>query len=132
MPLARRKRVRWTGILAGLTALAFAPVAGEGMLQTTPPPQPPHAIYPTPQAKGLNDDDREQTKQQGYDAANAERKREIADDSAKLLKLATELKAEVDKTNKDTLSVEVIRKADAIEKLARDVKQKMKLATGPG
>jgi hypothetical protein len=66
-------------------------------------------------------------KQQNYAAANAERKKQIADDSAKLLKLATDLKAEVDKTTKDTLSLNVIRKADEIERLAHSVKEKMKL-----
>jgi hypothetical protein len=40
------------------------------------------------------------------------------------------LKAEVDKTNKDMLSLNVIRKADEIEKLAHDVKEKMKLTIG--
>jgi hypothetical protein len=62
-----------------------------------------------------------------FTAANAERKKQIADDSTKLLKLATDLKTEVDKTTKDTLSLNVIRKADEIEKLAHDVKEKMKL-----
>jgi hypothetical protein len=62
-----------------------------------------------------------------FTAANAERKKQIADDSIKLLKLATDLKSEVDKTTKDTLSLNVIRKADEIEKLAHDVKEKMKL-----
>jgi hypothetical protein len=69
-------------------------------------------------------------KQQNIKPANAERKRQVADDSAKLLKLATELKTEVDKTDKDTLSLTVIRKADAIEKLAHNVKEKMKPTVG--
>ena len=73
----------------------------------------------------------EQTaKQQNLDAANAERKKQIADDSAKLLKLATDLKTEVDKTDKDTLSLNVIRKADEIERLAHNVKEKTKLTRG--
>jgi ribosomal protein L9 len=74
----------------------------------------------------------QQAKQKNYEAANAERKRQIAEDSANLLKLAVELKTEVDKTNKDVLSITVIRKADAIEKLARQVKEKMKLTVGAG
>ena len=65
-----------------------------------------------------------------FDAANAERRKQIAEDSARLLALATDLKAEVDKTDKDTLSMTVVRKADEIEKLARAVKEKMKLTTG--
>jgi hypothetical protein len=66
-----------------------------------------------------------------FDAANDERRRQIAEDSGKLLKMATDLKAEVDKTTKDTLSLSVIRKADEIEKLAHNVKEKMKLTTEP-
>jgi hypothetical protein len=69
-------------------------------------------------------------KQQEYDAANEERKRQIDSDSAKLLKLATDLKADVDKTDKDTLPVSATRKAEEIERLAHDVKEKMKLASG--
>jgi hypothetical protein len=64
------------------------------------------------------------------ESLNAERKKQIADDSARLLKLATDLKAEVDKTTKDTLSIGVIRKADAIEKLARAVKEQARPAAG--
>ena len=40
--------------------------------------------------------------------------------------MALALKAEVDKTTKDTLSLNVIKKADEIEKLAKSVKEKMK------
>jgi hypothetical protein len=36
----------------------------------------------------------------------------------------------VDKTTKDTLSLSVIRKAGEIEKLAHNVKEKMKLTVG--
>jgi len=72
----------------------------------------------------------EQTKKQNFEAANLERKKQIAEDSAKLLKLATDLKTEIDKTNKDTLSLSVIRKAEEIERLAHIVKEKMKLTMG--
>jgi hypothetical protein len=71
-----------------------------------------------------------QADKQNFDAANLERRKQLAADSARLLKLATDLKAEVDKTTKDTLSLSVIRKADEIEKLAHSVKEKMKLAPG--
>jgi hypothetical protein len=70
----------------------------------------------------------QQARDKNYTAANIERKKQIADDTAKLLKLASDLKSEVDKTTKDTLSLNVIRKADEIEKLAHDVKEKMKLS----
>ena len=83
---------------------------------------------PDPNAQMAQHD--QQAAQKSFAAANAERKKQIADDSAKLLKLATALKAEVDKTTKDTLSLSVIRKADEIEKLAHSVKEKMKLTAG--
>jgi hypothetical protein len=50
----------------------------------------------------------------------------LADDTAKLLTLANELKAELDKSSKDTLSLSVIRKAEQVEKLAHKVRDEMK------
>jgi len=52
------------------------------------------------------------------------RQTEIVDDSANLLKLANSLKAEVDKTTQDTLSLVVIRHADEIERLAHKMRTK--------
>jgi len=72
----------------------------------------------------------QQGNQQGFAVANAERWKQISIESDQLLTLAIALKAEVDKTNKDTLSLNVIRKADEIEKLAHNVKEKMKLTVG--
>ena len=51
-------------------------------------------------------------------------KKQIYDDGASLLKLANTLKAEVDKTTADTLSLAVIRRADEIEKLAHKMRTK--------
>jgi hypothetical protein len=50
------------------------------------------------------------------------RKQEITSECADILKMATDLKAEVDKTSKDTLSVTVVRKASEIEQLAHKVR----------
>lgn len=63
--------------------------------------------------------------------AEDQRKKQIADESTQLLSMALALKAEVDKTNKDVLSINVIRKADEIEKLAHTVKEKIKQSAGP-
>lgn len=59
-------------------------------------------------------------------ARNEERQKELKADTEKLLELATELKQFVDKTNSSVLSVDVIHKAEEIEKLAKKVKEKMK------
>ncbi len=51
---------------------------------------------------------------------------EMKRDSQKLLQLATELKQYVDSTGEDILSIEVLRKAEEMEKLARQVKNDMR------
>lgn len=58
--------------------------------------------------------------------ANEQRQAELKRDTEKLLKLSTELKVYVDKTNENVLSMDVIKKADEIEKLAHSVKTKMR------
>ncbi len=57
---------------------------------------------------------------------NSERQKRLEVDTQKLLSLATELKEQVDKTDKNILSVDVIKKADEIERLAKSVKERMK------
>ena len=74
---------------------------------------------PTQQGSGLN------TKQ-----TETVRKQQIASDSVKLLQMAVELKAEMDKSSKDTLSLNIVRKADAITRLAHDLKEEMKQNSG--
>jgi len=58
--------------------------------------------------------------------ANQQRQADLKRDTEKLLKLSTELKEYVDKSNENVLSVDVVRKAEEIEKLARSVKMKMR------
>jgi hypothetical protein len=58
--------------------------------------------------------------------ANQSRQAVLKADTDRLLKLAVELKDYVDKTNENVLSLEVLKKADEIEKLAHSVKDKMK------
>jgi len=128
------RRRRAIACLVGLAALAGAAHSGQ---QTQPNPcKPIHPeVLTAPPDANEQMRMREQQEQQqkadtNYSAANNERRKQIGEDSAKLLKLATELKTEVDKSNKDTLSLGVIRKAEEIEKLAHSVKEKMKLTVG--
>ena len=58
--------------------------------------------------------------------ANEQRQAQLKRDTDKLLKLSQELKAYVDKSNENVLSLDVIKKADEIEKLAHSVKTKMR------
>jgi len=58
--------------------------------------------------------------------AAKERVATLKNDTDKLLKLSTELKAYVDKSDENVLSLDVIKKAEEIEKLAKSVRDKMK------
>ena len=58
--------------------------------------------------------------------AAKERVAALKSDTDKLLKLSVELKSVVDKSDENVLSLDVIKKAEEIEKLARSVKDKMK------
>ncbi len=57
---------------------------------------------------------------------NQERQANLKKDTDKLLQIATELKQKVDKTNENQLSLEVIRKTEEVEKLAKAIRDKMK------
>lgn len=55
-----------------------------------------------------------------------QRQHEIEGDTQKLFSLAQELKDDVGKSTKDQMSLDVIKKAEEIEKLAKSVKDKMR------
>lgn len=65
--------------------------------------------------------DRERAKK-----ANELRQEEIKRDTEKLFQLSTELKDFVDKSNQGILSLDALKKAEQIEKLAHSVKSKIK------
>ena len=86
-------------------------------------PRPPR----DPLAPATDDDDpRTRLTREMAKKANEERHVALKNDTDKLLKLAVELKSYVDKSNASVLSVEVVKKAEEIEKLAHTVKDKMK------
>jgi hypothetical protein len=58
--------------------------------------------------------------------ASQERQALLRSDTDRLVKLTAELKDYVDKSNENVLSLDVVKKAEEIEKLARSVKDKMK------
>jgi hypothetical protein len=59
--------------------------------------------------------------QQMKQQRNALRQRKLLEKTQQLQQLSDELRAEVAKTDKDTLSVDVIRKSEQIEKLAKSI-----------
>jgi hypothetical protein len=75
---------------------------------------------------GPQDDARSKMERDMAKRANEERYAALKRDTDKLLRLSTELKAYVDKSSQNTLSLDVVKKAEEIEKLAHSVKEKMK------
>jgi predicted protein tyrosine phosphatase len=90
--------------------------AGDGNSSSADPPFRRNQVDPAEKQM-----EREHAKQ-----LNKARQAAIKRDTDKLLDLATELKNYVDKSNEHVLSLEVVRKAEEIEKLAHQVKAKMK------
>jgi hypothetical protein len=102
-----------TGPFSGQT-----PGSGHGSQQQQTPSLP--SVVPPDMATSP------QMEQDQAKMRNVDRQKQLVLDTQKLLALANELKTDVDKSSKDTLSLDVIRKADEIEKLAHSVKEKMK------
>lgn len=97
-----------------------------GLTQSRPVPPPPGQRVDISGAPVNEDEARDRLSHDMAKKANQERAAAIKTDTEKLLKLAVELKASVDKSSENVLSLDVIKKAEEIEKLAHSVKDKMK------
>jgi hypothetical protein len=124
----RVQLVAWTLSIG----LLFA-VHGNAQTGNTHPPNPSWQATPAaPPLKpellpnGEADEAQQRQSREIAKKANLERQAALKTDADKLLKLATELKTSVDKSSENVLSLEVMKKAEEIEKLAHSVKDKMK------
>src|SRR3954463_11398976 len=95
-------------------------VPGAAIPTTLAAPQQ-HRNEPPPPDPTLEKMQKEAEKQR-----NEKRQSDLQRDADQLYKLAGELKKSVGSTNEHVLSLEVIRKAEEIEKLAKSVRTKMK------
>jgi hypothetical protein len=126
--------MKWTLSLQGFAELLFAAalilmvLQGTNAMAQLPDPTPaPDASSPGNQRQRDTEDPwTAQQKRELAKKQNVFRQQEIKQDTDKLLELATELKQYVDKTNENIISLDVIKKAEQIEKLAKSVKDKMK------
>jgi hypothetical protein len=128
-------KLRW-GIL-GLGAAGVLLVAGSsavsqatdtGQMQQAPTMQTPPFGTSPPFGESPNGSDpmQRQRQEKMEKARNVDRQKQLEKDTDKLLSLAKELKEEVGKSNADMLSVDVVKKAAEIEKLAKSVKDRMR------
>ena len=117
-----RKRVGWLCALGCVAALVLATGIGllRGNAQQASIPLP---AIDLPKASSTHTSPTEQTDKKQLESTPSDASKQgVAGECADLLKMATALKSEVDKTTKDTLSLTVIRKADEIQELARKVR----------
>ena len=127
---ARHALQSWKApVIAGWIALASSPgFAGS-------PPQGPTQVQPRPivipnrtlDPHELKELELKNSKRRNLDAENAARKRVIDDETNKLLILARDLKAKADRIGSGALTTTMVREAEVIEVLAKDVQEEMKL-----
>ena len=113
----------WGLLVSIALQIACRPIAAQG------PPISPQTGMPDAAGRRTGEEQDSVQKEMMLKMQNKRseaRQQEIVKDTSKLLALATELKSAVDKTNKDVLSIDVIKKADEIEKLSRSIKERMK------
>jgi hypothetical protein len=129
-------RTRRVPVAQGIaTALVLAAIMGNS--QQAPPPRTPHPIL-LPEANHLPDVNdqlklnQQNSKKLNFEAANVERKRQIDDETTKLLILARDLKTKMDGLGGGPLPPVLVKEASVIEILANDVKIKMKMTVGGG
>lgn len=102
-----------------LASLSAAPAFCHAQNRAMPRP-------PLPSQTAPEDPDQAKRERELAKRANEQRQEQLKRDTENLYKLATELKQYVDKSNQNTLSVDVIRKAEEIERLAHSIRDKMK------
>jgi len=108
----------------GQPAAPSPPVESHPPVQVSPPAEsrPPAPANPPAQAVAAEQPAPPPDPPLSSDPAE----RQLQIDTAHLLQLTEELKAELDKAGNNTLSLAALRKADEVQKLARALKERMK------
>jgi hypothetical protein len=126
------------GALLVLSPLTFAQAPQDSSSQNTPPPSGSKssdaAKTPPADAKAQDAPAKKAGPAKLKDGAASpedERQAKIVADTDRLYAMIQDLKAEVAKSSKDTLSVSVIKKASEIEKLAKSLKERMRNQQSP-
>ena len=119
----------WVVIMILVGGLAVA--AGLGMAQVIFPvpgstPSDPQGVFSREHTTGDEPYATREIQERQLKRLRQEHQQQIFDDTDRLVKLATALKAEVDKGNQATLAADVLKQADEIGKLAKRVSDRIK------
>ena len=119
--------LKWSCCVAAMVLLVIAPLCAQlprpvGASSSSPIAMTPGIDLPqTSTTRPLTQIERQAMIQMEHDRQLA-----LKRDTDKLLEMATDLKQSVDRTDSGILSVDVIKRAQEIEKLAKSVREKMK------
>ena len=121
------QRTVWGAVMAGALlsmcgGRAEAQFSPGGSPSTAQPPAFPSPIGSDPRIPPVPTSVQEKMEA----ARTEERQRRLAADTQKLLDLATRLRADVDKADKNTLSMEVVRTTAEIQRLAKSIADREK------
>lgn len=119
--------LKWSCCAAAMVLLAIAPLCAQGSRPMGPPSPASISMTPAIDLPQTNTT-RQPTQFERQAMAQMEHDRQLSlkRDTDKLLEMATDLKQSVDRTDSGILSVDVIKRAQEIEKLAKSVREKMK------
>ena len=122
------------GIVALWCMLPAARMHAQGGQSVSAIPKPEGYIIPAanrpPDANDRMRISEQRVRRESFDKVNTERIRLIDDETAKLLVLTRDLKARMERLGKGPYPPEVAKEMEAIEVLAHDVQEKMKLTIG--
>jgi len=131
------KRIPLGYVVAGAMLLICSPsfiLTGQNSISA--PPRPSSILLPEanhlPDANDKMMMNQAHQKRENFDAANALRAHQIDDETVKLLILAKDLKAQMDKLGDNPVPTRLLREAEVIELLAHDVQTKMTLTVHGG
>jgi hypothetical protein len=113
---------RWLVVFLSLTAVLLPRVCAQEPSVVAELAQLPHQLPEEP----AEDEARRKLEHDQQKKANEERFQKLKADTEKLVQLSNELKEYVGKANEHTLSLDVVKKAEEIERLAKSVKDKMR------
>ena len=110
-------------------SVTFLAISANSQSGTTPanvPQAQRNAAEREAEINGLSRDPHQRLQQELTTRSMAGRQSQLRLDTAKLVALTAELKQHVDKADPNILSMDVIKKAQEIQKLAKSVQEKMR------
>jgi hypothetical protein len=112
--------------IAATLVVLILPILAQGPTPAGPPLPP--AAYTMPNIDLPDISNRPQTRIERQAQIQMERDRQLAlkRETDQLLEMASDLKQDMDKTSPSILSLDLLKKTEKIEKLAKSIREKMK------